>query len=69
MNLKQLVYFANTFNIPLEAIDFHGEHDVVYLDFPTEMGPEWSTMSDEEQEVFSDTYGLYKVEGYWGFFS
>ena len=69
MNLKQLVHFADTFSIPLEDIDFHGEHDVVYLDLPTEMGPSWSTMTDEEQETFSDTYGLYKVEGYWGFFS
>lgn len=69
MNLKQLVHFATTFNIPLEDIDFQGGHDVVYVGIPSDEGLSWSTMTDEEREDFSDTYGLYKIEGYWGFFT
>lgn len=69
MNLKQLVHFATSFSIPLEEIRFCGEHDIVYLEFPTEMVPTWSEMTEEEQEIFSDTYGIYEVEGYWGFFT
>ena len=69
MNLSQLNALAVEFNINPSDISFYGEHDVVYLDVPEDSLPDWSAMTDEEREAFTDTYDLLKVEGYWGFFT
>jgi hypothetical protein len=70
MNLDQLNKLAAAFNINPADMTFHGEHDVVYIDASGLPDPdEFRNLPEEEKDQFSDTYGIWLIEGYWGFFT
>jgi hypothetical protein len=69
----KLLRLASDFNIPLDQISFQGEHDVVFVHVPDGILPDPETFEDDKSEdeidQFYETYGIYCIEGYWGFYT
>ncbi len=83
-DLSKLIKFCTDFNINIDDIDWHGEHDVVYIHLPKkyytkssftpDMFPQSKDYTSEDEydiarEAFSDKYGLTDPEGYFGFYT
>ncbi len=67
--LRNLVEFAQAYKISQSEMRFQGEYDVVYLDVPAGLVPAPEDISDEERDTISERYGIYDIEGYWGFYT
>lgn len=74
MTLARLNKLCTDYKIDPSDIGFSGQHDVVYIESnqlntlipPDEFAESWP---EAKKEQFSNDYGIYIVEDYWGFYT